>query len=427
MENKLKNPNDAYKLVWADEFDEDKLNRDNWNVELHEPGWVNAEWQEYVDSEENIRVSDGKLILRPVKTKKEDGSMYYTSGRVSTEKKQEFTYGYFEAKAKVPEGKGYLPAFWLMTGDEEKYGQWPRCGEIDIMEILGQEPALTHGTIHYGNPHEQQQGHYELEGETFADAFHVYGLEWEPGEMRFYVDGNIYHTVNDWYSSFADAEPEPYPAPFDQNFYMQLNLAVGGNWPGDPDETTDFDNAEFEIDYVRVYQKPEYDTNVTKPAPTFREPLENGNIVYNGDFSETEDLADDVNWNFILNEGGAGSAEIKDGMIVISTDNEGKVDYSIQLVQKDLPLYNGKNYKVTFEAYADENRKMVACVTGPSANYIRYMEDTTLDLTKDWQTYEYEFEMIEKDDNNGRIEFNMGKAGSTATVYIRNVRVEEIK
>jgi len=418
---------EGYTLLWNDEFNGTTLNEEIWNIIPRQPYATNLELQEYTKSPDNVFVENGKLTLKALKTKDKFDKDYYTSGKVTTKKKKDFTYGKVDVRAKIPAGQGLWPAIWMMPTEETKYGQWPRCGEIDIMEILGQEPALTHGTIHYGNPHEQQQGHYELEGETFADAFHVYGLEWEPGEMRFYVDGNIYHTVNDWYSSFADAEPEPYPAPFDQNFYMQLNLAVGGNWPGDPDETTDFDNAEFEIDYVRVYQKPEYDTNVTKPAPTFREPLENGNIVYNGDFSETEDLADDVNWNFILNEGGAGSAEIKDGMIVISTDNEGKVDYSIQLVQKDLPLYNGKNYKVTFEAYADENRKMVACVTGPSANYIRYMEDTTLDLTKDWQTYEYEFEMIEKDDNNGRIEFNMGKAGSTATVYIRNVRVEEIK
>ncbi|MBQ8165493.1 MAG: family 16 glycosylhydrolase, partial [Lachnospiraceae bacterium] len=119
---------EGYNLVWEDNFDAETLNRDDWNVELHEPGWVNAEWQEYVDSEENIYIEDGKLVLRPVKTTDAEGNDYYTSGRVNTQNKRDFTYGIFEAKLKVPEGVGYLPAFWLMSTDENVYGQWPRCG-----------------------------------------------------------------------------------------------------------------------------------------------------------------------------------------------------------------------------------------------------------------------------------------------------------
>ena len=97
-----------------------------------------------------------------------------------------------------------------------------------------------------------------MENGTFADAFHEFSIEWEPGEIRFYIDETLYHTVNDWYSVDPGVIERDYPAPFDQDFYMQLNLAVGGTWPGNPDETTDFVNAEFEVDYVRVYQKPEY-------------------------------------------------------------------------------------------------------------------------------------------------------------------------
>lgn len=247
---------EGYELKWEDNFDGDTLNRDDWNVELHEPGWVNEELQEYVDSEENIYLKDGKLYLLPIQIKNADGTYSYTSGRVSTQNKRDFTYGLFEASVKVPAGKGYLPAFWLMSTDENIYGQWPRCGEIDIMEVLGDNTATEHGTIHYGNPHKQSQGTYVLkDGTTFADDFHTFACEWEPGRIRWYVDGNLFHEESDWYSTTEGKGTIPYPAPFDLPFYVILNLAVGGSWVGYPDETTSFDNNPYIIDYVRVYQK----------------------------------------------------------------------------------------------------------------------------------------------------------------------------
>ena len=148
---------DGYTLVFEDHFDGPELDRSRWNVELHEPGWVNEEWQKYVDRPENVLLEDGRLLIRPVKTA-HDGQASYTSGRISTQGKREFTYGLFEARLKVPKGKGFLPAFWLMTADEDAYGQWPVCGEIDIMEVLGSLPQTNHGTIHYGLPHQQNQG-----------------------------------------------------------------------------------------------------------------------------------------------------------------------------------------------------------------------------------------------------------------------------
>ena len=146
MDNMLSYQN--YKLVFEDNFDGPVLDRSRWNVELHEPGWVNEELQEYVDSEENVFLRDGKLLIRPVKTVHEDGHVSYTSGRISTQWKHDFTYGLFEARLRVPKGKGFLPAFWLMTTDEDRYGQWPECGEIDIMEIMGDRTGTNHGTIH---------------------------------------------------------------------------------------------------------------------------------------------------------------------------------------------------------------------------------------------------------------------------------------
>ena len=206
-----------------------------------------------------------------------------------------------------------------------------------------------------------------------------------------------------------------------------MNLAVGGSWPGNPDETTYFSKAEIEIDYVKVYQKAEYDTNVAKPEKTFREPLEDGNLIYNGDFSENESLTDDTNWKFLLFNGGEGLAEIKDGAIIISSENEGTVDYSVQLVQPELAMIKGKKYKISFEAYAAEERDMIVCISAPTNGWVRYFPDTVMSLSTDWETYTYEFDMTAKDDNNGRLEFNMGKRGSIAQIGIRNVRVEAIE
>ena len=417
---------DGYELLWNDEFDGSALDESMWNYEPHEPGWTNEELQEYTTSTDNVFLRDGKLVLKAIKSEK-DGKDYYTSGKITGQNKTDFTYGKIVTRAKVPEGQGLWPAIWMMPQVQEYYGEWPKCGEIDIMEVLGNNVKTAYGTLHFGEPHGEIQGTWNLTDSTYADSFHEYSVEWEPGEIRWYIDGNLYNTANDWFTAVQGEDEKPYPAPFDQPFFVQMNLAVGGTWPGDPDETTDFDKAEFEIDYVRVYQKPSYDTNVKKPEKQYREPLEDGNYIFNGDFSEAEDLTDDVNWKFLLFNGGEGAAEIKDNMIVITSEKEGTEDYSVQLVQPDLPMIKGKKYRVTFDAYADEEREIIVCVSAPSAGWIRYFKDTKLTLTPEKQTFTYDFDMTEKDDNNGRLEFNMGHRGSTATVYISNVRVEEIK
>lgn len=417
---------EGYNLLWHDEFNGTELNFDNWSYDPHEPGWTNAELQEYTESTDNVFIKDGNLVLKAIKTVDESGNDYYTSGKIKSARKQDFTYGKVVVRAKIPEGQGLWPAIWMMPTKESLYGTWPRCGEIDIMETLGNQPEIAYGTIHYGEPHAEQQGKYTLEGETFADDFHEFSVEWEPGEMRFYIDGNLYHTCNDWFTA-AKGDPEkPYPAPFNQDFYVQLNLAVGGTWPGNPDETTDFSKAEFYVDYVRVYQKPEYDTNVTKPEKIFREPTEDGNLIWNGSFAEQEALDDEENWFFLLFSDGKGEAKIEDDEIIITSSAAGSEDYSVQLVQPDLPMYMGHTYKLTFEACADEDRTMITCVSAPNAGWVRYLADTKVELTTEYQTYEYEFKMTERDDNYGRLEFNMGNQDSTATIRIKNVRIEDI-
>ncbi len=418
---------DGYTVVWEDLFEGDSLNLDDWNIETHEPGWVNNELQEYTESPDNIYVKDGNLVIKPIKTVDESGNVSYTSGRVNTQNKHDFKYGLFEARVKVPAGQGYLPAFWMMPTNENLYGQWPRCGEIDIMEVLGHQTDTSYGTIHYGNPHSESQGSYTLKEGNFVDEYHTFTAEWEPGKISWYVDGILVHTENDWYSATEGQGEITYPAPFDQPFYMILNLAVGGNWPGNPDATTDFDNAALVVDYVRVYQKDSYDENVQKPEKEviLRDPDENGNYIINGDFAVAESLTDDEDWIFLTTLGGEASAEIKNKEMVIKTTNAGTADYSVQLVQPNLPLQKGGTYKVTFDAYADEDRTMIVDVSAPDRSYQRYLADTTVDLTTTKKTYTYEFTMTDKDDANGRLEFNLGNTSSTATVRISNVKLEK--
>ena len=422
---------EGYTLLWNDEFSGAAMDESIWSYDPHEPGWTNEELQEYTESTENVFTRDGKMVLKAIKTTDENGKDYYTSGKIKTQNKKDFMYGKVVVSAKVPEGQGLWPAIWMMPTDESFYGQWPKCGEIDIMEVLGSDVTTAYGTVHYGEPHAEQQGIVNLSSGSFADDFHEYSVEWEPGEMRWYIDGELYLTVNDWFTAVAGEDEKPYPAPFNQTFFVQLNLAVGGTWPGNPDETTNFDNAEFLIDYVRVYQKPEYDTNVKKPEKEFKKADETGNYITGGDFADPEDLGTDLDegkdWTFLLFEGGEGSASIEDGTMVIKTEAEGNVDYSVQLVQPGLPMYKGHKYKLTFDCWADEEREVITCVSAPNAGWIRYLEDTTFTATTKPQTFTYEFTMTEKDDNYGRLEYNLGNKGSTATVYIQNVRLEEVE
>ena len=422
-------------LIWEDNFDGDALNTKYWNYEAHEPGWVNAEWQSYPSQKENektgnIYVKDGKLTIQAKKTKNADGTYSYTSGRVNTQNKVDTKYGRFEARIKMPSGKGFLPAFWMMPTDENLYGQWPKCGEIDITEVHGSQPDTAYSTLHFGEPHTQRQNTYTLKKSDFSKDFHVYACEWEPGEIRFYIDNKLFYTVNDWFTKKEGFDEVTYPAPFDQPYYIILNLAVGGSWVGYPDETTAFgDNAQMVVDYVKVYQKDSYKETVKKPENTvkLRKPDKSGNYVVNSNFAKAEKLNDGKNWEFLLAGTGDASAKISKNALHITTKNAGDLDYSVQVVQPNIPMEQGYQYKLSFDAYADKNRTMITAITAPDNGYIRYFNDTKVNLTTKKKTYSYTFDMKSATDANGRVEFNLGNQGSTAGVHITNVKVVKVK
>ncbi len=242
--------NGDWTLVWQDEFNGVHLNEAKWNYETGGHGWGNNELQYYTNRPENVYVRDGKLILEARKESYENRE--YTSARLTTKHKGDWLYGKFEIRAKLPKGKGLWPAIWMLPTDWE-YGGWAASGEIDIMELLGNNPFQIYGSLHFGGEapaNTFEHGVFVLKDSLdFAEDFHRFTLEWDTTEIRWYVDDSMYVKQNAWYSSGAH-----YPAPFDKRFHLLLNVAVGGNWPGAPDATTSFPQRMY-VDYVRVYRK----------------------------------------------------------------------------------------------------------------------------------------------------------------------------
>lgn len=244
---------DGFRLVWNDEFDGTNIDGSAWNWEVHGRP-ANNEQQYYTRAEKNSRIENGVLVLEAHKETYTgpDATRNYTSARINTSGKADFQYGRFEIRARMPVGRGLWPAIWMMP-TRSVYGGWPRSGEIDIMEYLGHDQRTVYQTLHYTrtgtNEHAYSGTNYRLPSGTFSQDFHVFALEWESGEMRWYVDGLQVGRQNAWHTLGG-----PFPAPFDQEFHVILNLAVGGDWPGNPDATTVFPGR-MEVDYVRVFEK----------------------------------------------------------------------------------------------------------------------------------------------------------------------------
>ena len=242
-------------LVWSDEFngpDGSRPDAAKWKFEIGGDGWGNHELQYYTNRPKNSFILGGNLVIQSLKerfTGSDHITREYTSARMTTQGLFEQAYGRFEARVKIPRGQGMWPAFWLIGNDFGKIG-WPACGEIDVMENIGKEPSTMHGSMH--GPGYSGDGDftsvYKLPGGVnFSDGFHVFAIEWEPGIVRFFVDRELYATFT----------PSRLPAGmkwvFDHPFYIILNVAVGGEWPGPPDSTTAFPEAML-VDFVRVYK-----------------------------------------------------------------------------------------------------------------------------------------------------------------------------
>ncbi len=237
---------EGWNIVWQDEFDGIELNRNNWIFDIGDHGWGNEEWQTYTDKPENVRIEDGMLVIEARIDPTLSSGRPYSSARIKTQGLHSWQYGRIEARMKLPYGQGIWPAFW-MIGDINV--RWPAMGEIDVLEHIGMEPDTIYATVHAPG----YEGRYGVGGsltvptDTLKNDFHVYAIEWQENEIRWYFDEQEYFKVT----------PEDVPDEwiFKHPFYIILNLAVGGLWPGYPDETTVFPQILL-VDYVRVYQRP---------------------------------------------------------------------------------------------------------------------------------------------------------------------------
>jgi len=238
---------DGWLLLWNDEFSGTEINKQNWFYDTGGNGFGNNELQYYTDDPKNSYVEDGNLVIQALE---EDYlGMHYTSAKLRTMVLQEWMYGRIDIRAKLSYGQGLWPAFWMLPA-RSTYGSWPHSGEIDIMEHLGHQPETVYGTLHYSSStgHQYTGSSYTLSEGTFSDDFHTFTLIWEPERIQWYVDGMLYQEQTEWQTRNGE-----HPAPFNHQFYLIINLAVGGNWPGNPDETTTFPQS-IMVDYVRVYQ-----------------------------------------------------------------------------------------------------------------------------------------------------------------------------
>ncbi len=272
----------GWKLVWRDEFDGNAIDTTKWDFDLGNgfydythnawiAGWGNEELQYYTREPANASVENSVLTIRALK--EAIHGCGYTSARLKTRKRDGTPlfvkqFGRIEFRARVPWGKGLWPALWMLP-QADTYGGWPASGEIDLMEIVGERPHEVLNSIHFGSPGTEARQlithvHPLPDGSTVAN-WHVYAVEWEPGEIRFYVDEVHTSSCTHWWSCSVTkdgqgvvarraADLNPWPAPFDQPFFLVMNVAVGGNFPGAPNAQTQFP-AELAVDYVRVYDK----------------------------------------------------------------------------------------------------------------------------------------------------------------------------
>lgn len=254
---------DGYTMVWSDEFDAG-LSSENWTFELGDgtdyglpPGWGNNERQLYTSSQNNVLVradGDGNSVLS-ITARDEPGDNQYSSAKLTTQGLQSFRFGRIEARIRIPEGRGMWPAFWLL-GENITEVDWPGCGEIDIMEVIGHEPSVIHSSAHYTNDEKKLESNTNSldAGVNLSAGYHLYRLEWTPERLEYSLDGQVVNSVA------IEADMKEFLRPH----YLIFNVAVGGNWPGDPDAATVFPQSML-VDWVRVFQKD--DLNVPSIPP----------------------------------------------------------------------------------------------------------------------------------------------------------------
>jgi beta-glucanase (GH16 family) len=245
----------GWTLTWSDEFngpDGSAVDPTKWTHDVGGTGWGNNELEYYTDGSQNAVVQGGYLVITATtqgasQYKCSYGTCKYTSARLKTQGLFSQEYGRFEARAQMPTGKGLWPAIWAL-GDNINTVSWPACGEIDFMETIGTDISTNHGSLHMPNGYGPSGTTTLPNGASFADAFHTFAVEWEPGTVSFLVDDQVYETQN------QSSVPNGDTWEFNHPFFLLINVAVGGQWPGSPDSTTTFPQT-LKVDWIRAYQK----------------------------------------------------------------------------------------------------------------------------------------------------------------------------
>ncbi|MBQ5334512.1 MAG: glycoside hydrolase family 16 protein, partial [Oscillospiraceae bacterium] len=389
------------------EFDGDALDRTKWNYELGNwkldaggnyvtNGWGNNEQEFYTDR--NASVSGGILTIAARKEHYADavqGEYEYTSARLSTQHLFSVCGGRIEVRARCDAGKSLWPAIWMLPEDS-LYGGWAASGEIDIMEGWGSTPEKICGTIHFGDfwpGNTYLTGEYQFPNGETSEGWHTYAVEWTPEEIRWYTDDVLYSTQRDWYSA-----GHAYPAPFDQKFYLILNLAVGGHFDGvdgvyaDPSVFAAGEKR-FQIDYVRVYDGGFDETPVTS------QPLE------------------------LYTEGSAAALANRDGETVITVDDAGALEYAVMGLIRGRNVRAGETWRLSFDAESSVSRDMV--VTAEDSAYTRYLDErVTIGQTAQHFSFDVTFSADMKTD----LKFQLGRTGDAVlpphTVTLRHIAWE---
>ena len=448
-----------WRRTWLEEFDGTALDMDKWSYQTgtgdNNDGWGNNEQQCYTDKPDNLQVGNGELTITARKQKNDSGRPY-TSARIWTMnedgKTAKFaqTYGRMEAKIKMAGGEGLegvWPAFWMLPADLH-YGTWPLSGEIDILEARGREPHLADGTVHYGKPwpnNESQGGVFDYSQSQYnqdsdINDYHIYAVEWEPGEIRWYVDDELYFTYSNWYSQSSNNPAKfRYPAPFDQDFYIILNLAIGGTFDNNlmPDDSKM--PVDMKVDYVRVYEAVNGYQDVTAEPPVIKDEDTDINQVKSElkdtDFAEINIIKTDDGslkrdaWNLVTLPSFGGSADFaaitEDDTVYgkITPTKIGGQAHGIQLIQH-LDLVKGYSYRISFDAWTEGSRKINMKIGQDGSEGWNTYQTFETSLTDTKQHYKYEFQSGVTD-LHSRLEFNL--ATSLQPVYIGNIKYEVIE
>lgn len=377
-----------YKLVWSDEFDGTELNRNNWTVEVNGNGGGNNELQYYVDNTKNLEVSNGTLKIHALRENYANKS--YTSGRINSKGKQEFKYGKIEARMKLPRFSGIWPAFWTLGANYNTVG-WPKCGEMDIMEAINDNNAVF-ANLHWSYKNTQA----DTKGKTYdvgdRTQWHTYGMEWDENSAAFYVDGYVYEK----YSISTQSEMEE----FRKAQFIILNLAVGGQLPGYNINQNSFP-ATMEVDWVRVYQKPEEETTkYTGPTITVDQDAMD---EYTG--SWTSFFGQD--WCGTYGNMTVNGAKVTDGVTVNVTNAgniQGDSQWSAQANIEGLKYYPGNEYTLKCTLLSSEDKKVFIKIAGQDEEAI---SGEYITLTKNIP-YNYEKKVYVEPDYTGKLDFKIG-------------------